>query len=87
LRESISRRVSTMFLYLSLAKINGANAIQTAGDEARQELRQWYKELSENDSPAVWYAGAPPKIVSFAESAAGLKPSLNDISNIPKTST
>lgn len=66
--------------------INGANAIQTAGDESRRELRQLYKELSEDDSPMVRRSAAK-NVGSFAESVAGLQPSLNGFSNIPKTST
>jgi serine/threonine-protein phosphatase 2A regulatory subunit A len=55
-----------------------------AGDEARRELRQLYKELSEDDSPMVRRSAAK-SVGSFVERVAGLKSSPHDILSIPKS--
>jgi serine/threonine-protein phosphatase 2A regulatory subunit A len=65
--------------------VNGSNSsAPMAGDEARRELRQLYKELSEDDSPMVRRSAAK-SVGSFVERVAGLKSSPHDILSIPKS--
>jgi len=58
--------------------------VSITGEEARRELRQLYKELSEDDTPMV-RRGAAKNLGKFAEAVAGVPALKPEILHIPKS--